>query len=58
LSNADGVRYLHGRFTTRAEAEGARTRLRAAGLEDAFVVGEMNGHIIPAEDAERLLGEP
>lgn len=58
LSNADGVRYLHGRFTTRADAEGARTRLRAAGLEDAFVVGEMNGHIIPAEDAERLLGEP
>lgn len=51
----DGVRYFHGRFSTRAEAESARQRLKAMGLEDAFVVGEMNGHVIPAEDAERLL---
>lgn len=51
----DGVRYFHGRFITRAEAESARQRLKALGLEDAFVVGEMNGHVIPAEDAERLL---
>jgi hypothetical protein len=58
LSSADGVRYLHGRFTTRADAEAARARLRGLGLADAFVVGEMNGHVIPAEDAERLLGEP
>ncbi|MEZ4756749.1 MAG: SPOR domain-containing protein [Flavobacteriales bacterium] len=51
----DGVRYFHGRFSTRAEAESARQRLKGMGLEDAFVVGEMNGHVIPAEDAERLL---
>jgi hypothetical protein len=51
----DGVRYFHGRFTNRAEAEAARQRMKALGLEDAFVVGEMNGHVIPAEDAERLL---
>jgi hypothetical protein len=58
VSNADGVRYLHGKFTTRAEADAARAKVRALGLEDAFVVGEMNGHIIPAEDADRLVGEP
>lgn len=51
----DGVRYFHGRFTNRAEAEAARQRMKALGLQDAFVVGEMNGHVIPADDAERLL---
>ena len=50
----DGVRYFHGRFGTRAEAEIARERLRGMGLVDAFVVGEMNGYILPAEDAESL----
>jgi hypothetical protein len=50
----DGVRYFHGRFGTRAEAEIARERLRGMGLVDAFVVGEMNGYILPADDAESL----
>ena len=50
----DGVRFFHGRFSSRAEAEIARERIRAMGLVDAFVVGEMNGYILPADDAESL----
>jgi hypothetical protein len=50
----EGVRFFHGRFSSRAEAEIARERIRAMGLVDAFVVGEMNGYILPADDAESL----
>jgi len=58
VSSADGVRYLYGSFTDRAAAEEAREAIKLKGLTDAFVVGDMNGHIIPAEEADRLRGQP
>ena len=58
IPGADAVRYVHGRFTDRAAAEQVRQRLQRQGLEDAFVVGSVDGRIIGAEEAERLLREP
>lgn len=48
------VRYMYGEFATRARAEQARQELQAMGFQDAFVVGDLDGRIILAEDAERL----
>jgi hypothetical protein len=50
------VRYLHGNFRSRAEAEKARVMIQQKGFTDAFVVGDLNGQIISADDADRLLG--
>jgi len=55
VPSADAVRYYFGSYTTRAEAEDARQMLIAKGLADAFVVGDMLGRTIPAEDADRVL---
>jgi len=49
------VRYLYGEYASRAAAEEARNELQNLGFKDAFVVGEMNGRIIKAEDAQKLL---
>lgn len=49
------VRYLYGKYPTRAAAELAREELQDLGFKDAFVVGEFNGRIIQAVDAERLM---
>ncbi len=54
VAGETAVRYLYGEYATRAAAEVARKELQALGFEDAFVVGELNGRIIQAEDAERL----
>lgn len=35
----------------------AKTAVQIEGFPDAFVVGSVNGHIIPAEDADGLLKE-
>jgi hypothetical protein len=58
VPSTDAVRYFHGSFTTRAAAEAARQKIQAQGLEDAFVVGAVDGRIIGAEEAERLQREP
>ena len=50
------VRYFHGSFETREEAEKAMEKIRAKGFQDAFVVGDVHGHIITADDADHLLG--
>ncbi|MBZ0205563.1 MAG: hypothetical protein K8H89_04515 [Flavobacteriales bacterium] len=55
VASQSAVRYLYGEYPTRTAAEEARKELRNLGFEDAFVVGEMNGRIIQAEDAEKLL---
>ncbi|MBL7962256.1 MAG: EF-hand domain-containing protein [Flavobacteriales bacterium] len=55
LISEDAVRYVHGRFTSRAQAEEARKRLQAQGFEDAFVTGLVSDRLIPADEAERLL---
>ncbi len=54
-TDAQGVRYLCGSFIDRASAEAVRANLADKGFADAFVVGAVNGHIIPAEDADTLL---
>lgn len=55
VTDANGVRYFYGSFTSRASADEARTAIMAKGFPDAFVIGSVNGHIIPAEDAAGLL---
>ncbi len=58
ITSNGAVRYFHGSYKTRAEAEKAREEIQKKGLSDAFVVGEMNGRIIQAEEAEELLKKP
>jgi hypothetical protein len=58
VPTAGSVRYVHGNFTSRAEAEKARLRVVEKGFADAFVVGDMNGHLISVEDADQLLNKP
>ncbi len=55
VTSADAVRYYYGSYATRAEAEAAKATLAQKGLADAFVVGDMLGRTIPAEDADRVL---
>lgn len=54
VAGNNAVRYLYGDYPTRAAADAARKELQGLGFEDAFVVGDLNGRIILAEDAERL----
>ncbi len=58
VASVNSVRYLYGDYPSRAAAEVARKELQNLGFDDAFVVGEMNGHIITADDADHLLGAP
>lgn len=58
VPSVDAVRYYHGAFRTRAEADAARERLKAMGLSDAFTVGALGDRIIAADEADRLLAEP
>lgn len=55
ITDANGVRYFYGSFTSRASADEAKAAVIMKGFPDAFVVGSVNGHIIPAEDADGLL---
>ncbi len=58
VTSEDAVRYFYGSFKDRKSADDARRAVQGKGFADAFVVGELNGRIISAEDAERLLGAP
>ncbi|HRH70498.1 MAG TPA: SPOR domain-containing protein [Flavobacteriales bacterium] len=58
VTSSDAVRYFYGKFTDRKSADDARTAIQAKGFPDAFVVGDMNGHIITAEDADGLMAQP
>jgi hypothetical protein len=55
VPSAGAVRYFYGSFKDRVSADAALRTIREKHFPDAFVVGEMNGHIIPADDADRLL---
>lgn len=57
ITDSEGVRYFYGNFASRASADEAKAAVAAKGFPDAFVVGSVNGHIIPAEDADGLLKE-
>lgn len=57
VTGAEDTRYYYGSFKTRAEANEALKTVQDKGFGDAFVVGELNGQVILAEDADRILNE-
>ncbi|MDQ3099804.1 MAG: SPOR domain-containing protein [Bacteroidota bacterium] len=58
IADQGSVRYFHGSFKTRAEADKALGTIKQKGFTDAFVVGYMGGHIINADDADHLRQQP
>lgn len=48
------TKYVYGSFETLSEANAARNSILTQGFEDAFVVGEFNGQVITAEEAEKI----
>lgn len=58
VAGPDAVRYFYGTFKDRTSADDARRAIQSKGFGDAFVVGEYNGRIIAAEEADRLMREP
>ncbi len=58
ITGAEDTRYYHGSFKTRAEANAALKAVQEKGVTDAFVVGEIKGRIILAEDADSILAQP
>jgi len=55
VKGENSIKYYFGDFRTRVEAEQAKEDLISQGLNDAFVVGAFSGHIITAEEAQRIL---
>ncbi len=51
----NSVKYLHGKFTTREEADAQLLKVRSLGLPEAFVIGDFNGTLITGEEADNLL---
>jgi hypothetical protein len=47
-----------GSSRSRKSAEDAKIAIQKEGFTDAFVVGDMNGYIIPAEEADGLMKQP
>lgn len=58
VTGAEDTRYYHGSFKTREEANAALKAVQEKGVTDAFVVGELKGRIILAEDADAILAQP
>lgn len=52
--NGDIV-YLHGEFSSMAEASAALKKAKELGLKTSFIIGDFNGKIITAEEAQSLL---
>jgi hypothetical protein len=48
------TKYVVGKFDTYEEAEVRKNKVQKAGLEDAFIVGEVNGNIITTQEAREL----
>ena len=55
IKGENSTKYYFGDFRSRVEAEKAKEELMSQGLIDAFVVGAFSGHIITAEEAQRIL---
>ena len=47
-------KYVYSKFETQQEAIKALETLKTKGFADAFIVGEFNGQIIPASEAQRM----
>jgi hypothetical protein len=58
VTSADAVRYYYGQFKSRKEADDAKAAIVKKGFADAFVVGDMSGYIIPADEADQLMKQP
>jgi hypothetical protein len=58
IVGAGDTRYYYGSFKSRAEANDALRAIKEKGIPDAFLVGELKGRVILAEDADNLLSEP
>jgi len=57
VSGENTVRYYYGSFVERQEAADALEAIKLKGFTDAFVVGSVNGNIVPVEDADSLIGK-
>ncbi len=55
VTSPDAVRYYYGQFKSRKEADDAKAAIVKKGFTDAFVVGDMNGYIIPADEADQMM---
>ncbi|MBL7952736.1 MAG: thrombospondin type 3 repeat-containing protein [Flavobacteriales bacterium] len=55
ITSPDAVRYYYGQFKSRKEADDSKVAIVKKGFTDAFVVGDMNGYIIPADEADQLM---
>ena len=49
------IRYVHGKFPDRASAEAQLARVKEMGITDAKLIGDFNGTLIEAVEADRLL---
>lgn len=58
VTSSDAVRYFYGNFKDRKSADDAKVAIQKKGFTDAFVVGDMNGYIIPADEADALMKQP
>ena len=58
VTGPEDTRYYYADFQKRADADDAVKAIREKGIPDAFVVGSLNGRIIDAADADRLLSQP
>lgn len=58
VTSTDATRYYYGQFKSRKEADDAKAAIVKKGFGDAFVVGDMNGYIIPADEADELMKQP
>jgi len=55
LRGKDGVtKYVYSKFETQKEAMDALRTMNDKGFGDAFIVGEFNGQIIPAREAQKI----
>lgn len=48
------TKYLVGKFDTYEEAQKRKIEIQAAGLQDAFIIGDLNGNIITTTEALEL----
>lgn len=51
------TKYVYGTYNTQAEANEARKSIKDASFKDAFVVGEFNGQVINAAEAQKIKSE-
>ena len=56
-SSGQPTKYLLGSFESYEEAQKAQQRAKAAGIDGAFIVGDFNGKIITAKEAQELIND-